>query len=100
MKFKRLSFQKKIYISCFALNLVLLLSCSIFFYYYTADSLRENMQDTIAANASMLNKDLDMLLRIGDNTLKDLQMDPSLISVAKSIPESSENYFANFFLHF
>ncbi len=95
MKFKRLSFQKKIYISCFALNLVLLLSCSIFFYYYTADSLRENMQDTIAANASMLNKDLDMLLRIGDNTLKDLQMDPSLISVAKSIPESSENYFAN-----
>ena len=95
MKFKRLSFQKKIYISCFALNLVLLLSCSIFFYYYTADSLRENMQDTIVANASMLNKDLDMLLKIGDNTLKDLQMDPSLISIAKDIPDSSENYFTN-----
>ena len=68
MKFRKLSFQKKIYISCFALNLVLLLSCSIFFYYYTADSLRENTQDTIVGNASMLCKELDMLLRIGDRS--------------------------------
>lgn len=95
MIFRKLSFQKKIYISCFALNLLLLLSCSIFFYYYTADSLKENMQDTIAGNTSMLCKELDMLLNIGDNTLKDLQMDPSLISISRKIPESSENYFAN-----
>lgn len=95
MKFRKLSFQKKIYISCFALNLVLLLSCSIFFYYYTADSLRENTQDTIVGNASMLCKEMDMLLRIGDNTLKDLQTDSSLISISRNIRDSSENYFAN-----
>lgn len=94
MLFKKLSFQKKLYISCFILNLVLLSICSVVFYYYTSDSLKKNMQDTVISNTSMLSKDLDNLLRAADSTLKELQTNSSLTSVAKEITYSRNNYFA------
>lgn len=94
MIFKKLSFQKKLYISCFTLNLILLSICSVVFYYYTSDSLKKNMQDTVISNTSMLSKDLDNLLKAADNTLKELQTNSSLTSVAKEITYSNNNYFA------
>ncbi|HCT91718.1 MAG TPA: sensor histidine kinase [Lachnospiraceae bacterium] len=94
MFFKNLSFQKKLYISCFFLNLLLLSVCSLVFYYYTTASLRNNMQDTIISNTSMLMKDLDSLLGSANNTLKELQTNTDLIPIAKTITDSPKNYFA------
>ena len=90
MLFKKLSFQKKLYISCFILNLILLSICSVVFYYYTSDSLKKNMQDTVISNTSMLSKDLDNLLKAADSTLKELQTNSSLTSVAKEITYSKK----------
>lgn len=92
--FRKLSFQKKIYISCFTLNLILLFISTSIFYYYTSNSLKQNMEDTLISNTSMLKKDLDTLLETADNSLKELQTDSSLITIAKKIPHSSENYFS------
>lgn len=92
--FHKKSFQKKIYISCFLLNLILLLSCSIFFYIYTVKSLKKNSQDTIISNTTMLVDKLDMMIRNADNSLKSLQTDESLIQYAAKITDSPENYFS------
>ena len=59
--FHRTSFQKKIYISCFLLNLILLLACSVFFYNYTQKSLKKSSVDSIISNTSMLSDRLDMM---------------------------------------
>ena len=83
MKFKKMSLQKKIYICCFTLNLILLFISTGIFYCYTTNSLNQNMEDTLISNTSMLKKDLDLLLETVDNTLKELQTSPSLISIAK-----------------
>lgn len=92
--FHSTSFQKKIYISCFLLNLLLLLVCSIFFYNYTAKSLKKNSQDTIISNTTMLVDKLDMMISNADNSLKSLQTDETLIQYAAKITDSSENYFS------
>lgn len=94
MLFKKLSFQKKLYISCFILNLILLSICSVVFYYYTSDSLKKNMQDSVISNTSMLSRDLDNLLKAADSTLKELQTNSLLTSSAKEITYSQNNYFA------
>ena len=94
MKFKKMSLQKKIYICCFTLNLILLFISTGIFYCYTTNSLNQNMEDTLISNTSMLKKDLDLLLETVDNTLKELQTSPSLISIAKNIPDTEENYFS------
>lgn len=93
MKLKKLSFQKKIYLSCFTLNLILLSICSFGFYFYTAQSLRQNMQDTVMSNTSMLQNDLDRILKDADNILKDLQTNQELLYEVKNIGESADNYF-------
>ena len=95
MKFKKMSLQKKIYICCFTLNLILLFISTGIFYCYTTNSLNQNMEDTLISNTSMLKKDLDLLLETVDNTLKELQTSPSLISIAKNIPDTEENYFSS-----
>lgn len=93
MKFLKSSFQNKLYISCFLLNLIFLCICSTAFYYYTASSLKRNMEDSLVNNTFLLMKDLDTLLDTGDNTLKDLQTNSEFFSEAKKITPSSENYF-------
>ena len=93
MKFKKMSLQKKIYICCFTLNLILLFISTGIFYCYTTNSLNQNMEDTLISNTSMLKKDLDLLLETVDNTLKELQTSPSLISIAKNIPYTHAFYF-------
>lgn len=95
MRFKKFSFQKKLYLSCFALNLVLLLICSLAFYHYTTQSLKQNMQDSVFSNTSMLRKDLDAVLTNADNILKELQTNPTLLSESKKITDSADNYFSS-----
>lgn len=95
MKFKKFSFQKKIYICCFTLNLILLFICIGIFYFYTSSSLKQNTRDTLISNTSMLKRDLENLLEAADNTLKELQTNQELISIARKIPDSAENYFSS-----
>jgi two-component system sensor histidine kinase YesM len=95
MLFKKISFQKKIYLYVFTLNLVLLFSCSAVFYYYTTNSLKNNMSDTLISNTSMLTKDLNTLLEAADNSLKELQTDAELLAAAKAINDSTDNYFSS-----
>ena len=92
MKFHEFSFQKKLFISCILLNSLLLVGFSLFFYYYSANSLRENMRSTLSGSASMIQNNLDTLLNDADNTLKELQLNASLLDTARNIPESENNY--------
>ena len=92
MKFHEFSFQKKLFISCILLNSLLLVGFSLFFYYYSANSLRENMRSTLSGSASMIQNNLDSLLNDADNTLKELQLNTSLLDTARSIPEGENNY--------
>ncbi len=93
--FRKFSFQKKLYLSCFAFNLLLLVICLAFFYYYTTDSLKQNMESTLISNTSVLLHDLDNLLTSADTTLKDLQLDSDLLAYVKEISETSPNYFSS-----
>lgn len=93
MKTKKISFQKKVYLSCFTLNLILLAICALVFYYYTAHSLKQNMQDTILSNTSMLLKGLDGILEDTDSILKELQANQTLFSISKNITDAPANYF-------
>ncbi|MGL6198510.1 MAG: cache domain-containing sensor histidine kinase [Lachnospiraceae bacterium] len=90
-----MSFQKKIYLSCFVLNLILLLACSVFFYRYTANSLKQNTHDSLLTNTSLLIKELDHILEGGDRMLKELLNNQELVETAKDIAESKDNYFVN-----
>ena len=92
MKFHEFSFQKKLFISCILLNSLLLVGFSLFFYYYSANSLRENMRSTLSGSASMIQNNLDTLLNDADNTLKELQLNASLLDTARNIPEGENNY--------
>ena len=92
MKFHEFSFQKKLFISCILLNSLLLVGFSLFFYYYSANSLRENMRSTLSGSTSMIQNNLDTLLNDADNTLKELQLNTSLLDTARNIPESENNY--------
>ena len=92
MKFHEFSFQKKLFISCILLNSLLLVGFSLFFYYYSANSLRENMRSTLSGSASMIQNNLDTLLNDADNTLKELQLNTSLLDTARNIPEGENNY--------
>ena len=92
MKFHEFSFQKKLFISCILLNSLLLVGFSLFFYYYSANSLRENMRSTLSGSTSMIQNNLDTLLNDADNTLKELQLNTSLLDTARSIPEGENNY--------
>ena len=92
MKFHEFSFQKKLFISCILLNSLLLVGFSLFFYYYSANSLRENMRSTLSGSASMIQNNLDTLLNDADNTLKELQLNTALLDTARNIPESENNY--------
>ncbi|NCB93627.1 MAG: sensor histidine kinase [Clostridia bacterium] len=94
MTTRKLSFQKKLYLYFFTLDLVLLAICSIIFYYYTTNSLKRTMHDTIISNTSMLTSDLDNLLEAADSSLKELQTNDSLLSEAKNISYSNNNYFS------
>ena len=93
--FHRTSFQKKIYIYCFLLNLILLLACSVFFYNYTQKSLKKSSVDSIISNTSMLSDRLDMMITNADNTLKSLQTNETLLQYAKTVTNSPENYFSS-----
>lgn len=93
MKFQKLSLQGKIYISCFILNIILLFISSLVFYYFTTNALKENMEDSLINNTTMLNRNLDSLLKTADNSLKELQTNDALLTVAKNIESSSDNYF-------
>lgn len=92
MKFHEFSFQKKLFISCILLNSLLLVGFSLFFYYYSANSLRENMRSTLSGSTSMIQNNLDTLLNDADNTLKELQLNTALLDTARNIPESENNY--------
>ena len=92
MKFHEFSFQKKLFISCILLNSLLLAGFSLFFYYYSANSLRENMRSTLSGSASMIQNNLDTLLNDADNTLKELQLNATLLDTARSIPDGENNY--------
>ncbi|NCC42386.1 MAG: sensor histidine kinase, partial [Clostridia bacterium] len=94
MTTRKLSFQKKLYLYFFTLDLVLLAICSMVFYYYTTNSLKRTMHDTIISNTSMLTSDLDNLLEAADSSLKELQTNDSLLSEAKNISYSNNNYFS------
>lgn len=94
MKLQKHSFQKKLYLSCFLLNFIILIVCSVFFYYYTSRSLKQNMQDTVISSTSMLLKDMEGLLTDADNILKEIQTNPQLLSEAKKITDTSANYFS------
>ena len=83
MKFHEFSFQKKLFISCILLNSLLLVGFSLFFYYYSANSLRENMRSTLSGSASMIQNNLDTLLNDADNTLKELRLNASLLDTAR-----------------
>lgn len=93
MKFQKLSLQGKIYISCFILNIILLFISSLVFYYFTTNALKENMEDSLINNTTMLNRNFDALLKTADNSLKELQTNDALLTVAKNIESSSDNYF-------
>lgn len=88
------SFQKKLYLSCFTLNLVLLLICCSVFYYHTINSLKRNMQDTLTSNTTLLWDKLEILLSTSNNSLKELQTNTTLSDLTKSIHPSEQNYFA------
>ena len=90
MKFHEFSFQKKLFISCILLNSLLLVGFSLFFYYYSANSLRENMRSTLSGSTSMIQNNLDTLLNDADNTLKELQLNTALLDTARNIPESEK----------
>ncbi len=92
MKFHEFSFQKKLFISCILLNSLLLAGFSLFFYYYSANSLRENMRSTLSGSASMIQNNLDTLLNDADNTLKELQLNATLLDTARNIPDGENNY--------
>lgn len=92
MKFHEFSFQKKLFISCIILNSLLLAGFSLFFYYYSANSLRQNMRSTLSGSASMIQNNLDTLLNDADNTLKELQLNTTLLDTAKNIPYGESNY--------
>lgn len=92
MKFHEFSFQKKLFISCILLNSLLLAGFSLFFYYYSANSLRENMRSTLSGSASMIQNNLDSFLNDADNTLKELQLNTALLDTARNIPEDENNY--------
>lgn len=92
MKFHEFSFQKKLFISCILLNSLLLVGFSLFFYYYSANSLRENMRSTLSGSTSMIQNNLDTILNDADNTLKELQLNTALLDTARNIPESENNY--------
>ena len=92
MKFHEFSFQKKLFISCILLNSLLLVGFSLFFYYYSANSLRENMRSTLSGSTSMIQNNLDTLLNDADNTLKELQLNTALLDTARNIPEGENNY--------
>lgn len=94
MKFKKLSLQKKLYISCILLNLILLTICCAVFYRYTTNSLKSNMQDTLISNTSLLCGELDSMIKFADNSLKELQTNEDMITIAKRIKEHSVNYFS------
>lgn len=94
MNFKQYSFQKKIFLSCFFLNLILLLLCSIFFYYYTSKSLKRHMHDTVSSDTTMLMNNLDSMLTDADNALKLIQTSPSFLKAAKEVTDSNDNYFS------
>ncbi|MDC7290067.1 histidine kinase [Blautia schinkii] len=93
MKFRKLSFQKKIYLSCITINLIFLSVCSALFYHYTTKTLKQNMHDTVSSSTSTLSKNFDALLSNADNVLKELQTTPSLLSESKRITQSPSNYF-------
>lgn len=95
MKFRKLSFQRKLYLSCITLNLVILFICSLVFYYYTTNSLKQNMQDSVSSNTALLLKDLDGILEDADNILKELQTNQTLYREARAIPDADQHYFAN-----
>ncbi len=92
MKFHEFSFQKKLFISCILLNSLLLAGFSLFFYYYSANSLRENMRSTLSGSASMIQNNLDTLLNDADNILKELQLNATLLDTARNIPDGENNY--------
>lgn len=94
MWFKKLSLQKKIYLSCLILNIVLLTACCLIFYHYTTASLRDNMQDTITSNTTLLSRELDSKINTANNSLKELQTDEELMAIAKKIRSESHNYFS------
>ncbi len=87
MKFHEFPFQKKLFISCIILNSLLLAGFSLFFYYYSANSLRENMRSTLSGSAAMIQTNLDTFLNDADNTLKELQLNTTLLDTARNIPE-------------
>lgn len=91
---RRMSFQKKIYLSCFILNLLLLLVCSVFFYSYTLKSLRQSSEDSLVSNTTLLVDKLDMMISNADNSLKSLQTNDTLIHAVKKISDSPDNYFS------
>lgn len=93
MWFTKLSLQKKIYLSCLILNFILLTACCLIFYRYTTDSLRDNMQDTITSNTTLLSRELDSKITTANNSLKELQTNESLMAIAKKISSESSNYF-------
>ena len=92
MKFHEFPFQKKLFISCIILNSLLLAGFSLFFYYYSANSLRENMRSTLSGSAAMIQTNLDTFLNDADNTLKELQLNTTLLDTARNIPEGENNY--------
>lgn len=92
MKFYQFSFQKKLFISCIILYSLLLSVFSLFFYNYSAKSLRANMRNTLSGSASMIQNNLDSFLTDADNILKELQLNTTLFDVAKNIPSGENNY--------
>lgn len=93
MWFKKLSLQKKIYLSCLILNFVLLTACCLIFYHYTSASLKRNMRDTISSNTALLTRELDSKISAANNSLIELQTNEQLMSIAKGIPNESGNFF-------
>lgn len=92
-KIKKHSFQKKIYLSCLALYILLLMICVFVFYYFTGKTLKQNTHDTLVSNTTMLKSDLDEMLSGADSTLKDILSDQEIALASKNILPSENNYF-------
>lgn len=94
MNARHITFQKKMYLSVLTLIFLLLITCVTLFYAYTANALMQNSQDSLSSSTTLLLSNLDNLLKNADNSLKELQTNDTLFSIAKKIPEISDNYFS------